>query len=762
MVLDPTRRRLARPTLPRTALPFPVFESKLAIPEPRPGAVSRVGLVNRLRTERSRLVTVTAAAGYGKTTLLAQWAARDERPFAWVSLDGRDRDPIVLLRHVAAALDRLSPLERPLVVALNRPGPSVWSDAAPRLAAAIASCTRPFVLVLDGADALHGREACDLLSALADEVPDGSTLAVAGRAAPPLPVARLRAAGRVFELGTADLAFARREARPLLQAAGIELDEEGLGALFESTEGWAAGLSLAAAAMDGGESVVTGDDRLIAEYFTSEHLTDLPPEALAFLRRTSVLERLSGPLCDAVLETGGSADELRALEHANLFVRPLDRRGEWFRYHHLFRDVLRADLAQHEPDEVAGLHRRAMRWFRTHGELEPALAHAHAAGDGAREARLVEAAALRALRDGRASAVASWVEQLEGRVRVETYPAVAVLAGWLAVFGGRADDALEWLAAAERDGADRRCVAPGSVRAWRSLLRAAVCLDGIEPMLGHVDAALDGTRRDRPWVPLGLLLRGVAYFLQGEPAAAAVALALADDAAERAGATDVRALALAERSIVAAEAGEHRVSVETALAARELVERGPLADHPVAALVHAAAGRALLREGQWNDARTELAAAGPAAAMLTHAAPWLTVQTRLSLASAYVTLRDHERAVTELAAALEVLALRPQLGVLTQQAAELSSQIGELRDPVSSRSSGLTTAELRLLPLLATHLSFREIGLRLFVSRNTVKTQAISVYRKLSVSSRSEAIARACELGLLDDPADGRPVERAS
>src|SRR5690242_4333573 len=161
MVLDPARRRPARPAAPRTALPFAVFEAKLAIPEPRPGAVSRVGLVNRLRTERSRLMTVIAAAGYGKTTLLAQWAARDERPFAWVSLDGRDRDPIVLLRHLGAALHRVSPLERPLVVALTRPGPSVWAEAAPRLAAAMASCTRPFVLVLDGADALHGREAHD-------------------------------------------------------------------------------------------------------------------------------------------------------------------------------------------------------------------------------------------------------------------------------------------------------------------------------------------------------------------------------------------------------------------------------------------------------------------------------------------------------------------------------------------------------------------------------------------------------------------------
>ena len=281
-------------------------------------------------------------------------------------------------------------------------------------------------------------------------------------------------------------------------------------------------------------------------------------------------------------------------------------------------------------------------------------------------------------------------------------------------------------------------------------------------MQRHVDAALAGCPPDRPWVPVGLLLRGVAELLQGEVDAAALALTLADDAAERAGALDVRALALAERALLASASGDHRLALELSLAGRELVERGPLAEHPAAALVRATAGRVLLREGRWDDARAELAAAGPAAAALTDAVPWLTVQTRLALASAYVTLRDHERAAAELAAALEVLALRPELGVLGEQAALLAGEVGQLGDPVASRSSGLTAAELRLLPLLATHLSFREIGLRLFVSRNTVKTQAISVYRKLGVSSRSEAIGRACELGLLDDPAGGRPLDRAS
>ena len=230
---------------------FAVSESKLRVPSLRPGLVSRTGLVNRLRAARSvRLATLVAPAGYGKTTLLAQWAARDERPFVWLSLDARDNDPFLLLRHLAAAFDRIEPIDPDVLDALAGADSSVWVDAVPRLATAVSSRRAPFVAVLDDADTIRRGDSADLLAALAEHVPAGSMLVVAGRSAPALPIARLRAAGGLLELGTEDLALSRRDSLLLVRAAGLELDDERASDLATRSEGWAAGLYLATRAHD--------------------------------------------------------------------------------------------------------------------------------------------------------------------------------------------------------------------------------------------------------------------------------------------------------------------------------------------------------------------------------------------------------------------------------------------------------------------------------------------------------------------------------
>jgi LuxR family maltose regulon positive regulatory protein len=737
--------------------PFDVFELKLRPPEPGPTAVSRIGVVNRLWTERSRrLATVVAPAGYGKTTVLAQWAARDERAFAWLTLDERDNDPATLLRHLGRSLHRVGALDQTVLAALERPGASVWTSAGPRLAAALASRRRAFVLVLDDADRLRPGEASELLALLADHVPDGSMLALAGRCEPPLAIARRRAGGEVLEIGTDDLTLGRREARPLLENVGVTLDDEAFADVFERTEGWPAGLRLAAAAIgatgpDAQGGPFAGDDRLIAEYFESELLSQLTPEQRTFLRRTAVLDRLCGPLCDSLLEAHASSARLHALARSSHFLVPLDRRGTWYRYHHLFRAVLRSDLEQREPELVGRLHRRALEWLTAHGDREAAFGHAVAAGDARRAARLLRAIAVPAYHAGRRTEVVAWVERFTAGAQLDDHPAVGVLRDWLdALDGGRADGG----AHAFDVGSSSRLAGP--VRRWACLLRAAACQDGIEQMEHDVAVALAGPSVERPWLPPALLLRGVAHLLRGESAASDAALAAAAEAAQRLGATDVRLLSLALRSLLAAERGDHPLAASLASEGRDLLERGQLGQYATSAIVHAASARALLRQGRSDDARAELAAAGRAAGPLTAALPWLTVQTRLALASAYVTLRDRERARVELAACAAVLAARPGLGVLADACEALGRQVEALPGPPAGHSSGLTPAELRLLPLLATHLSFREIGVRLFVSRTTIKTQAISAYRKLGVSSRGDAIGRAAELGLLADPVEAR------
>ena len=257
------------------------------------------------------------------------------------------------------------------------------------------SMTEPIVLVFDHVELLHNDECLDAIAELALHVPPGSRLGSATRTEPPLPMPRLRAGGEVNEVGVGDLAMDESEARALLEAAGVELDETDVKKLIERTEGWPVGLYLAALALRVGgseQNAVTpfsGDDRLVAEYLRSEVLNGLSDAEVTFLTHTALLDRMTGPLCDAVLGTQGSAEVLESRARSNLLVVPLDRQCEWYRYHHLFRDLLRAELRRREPTLIAELHRRAADWYEANGMPEIAIDHAHAGGDADRVNRLL-------------------------------------------------------------------------------------------------------------------------------------------------------------------------------------------------------------------------------------------------------------------------------------------------------------------------------------------------------------------------------------
>ncbi len=735
------------------ALPFEVVESKIRVPALAAGTVSRTALVNRLRAAGAfPLVLVVAPAGYGKSTLLSQWAHRDVRPFAWVSLDEGDDDPVTLLQHVAAALDRVEPLPSSALEPLTpdrRPAPA---RALQRLGAAIGAGRAPFVLVLDGADLLSG-DSIAALGTLVGHIPAGSMIVLAGRVVPELPIAALRAGGPLLELGPYELALSRREAELLLRAARLELDDGEINELVERTEGWAAGLYLTALAARA-ESVerpdvrsVTGADRYLADYFRSEYLSRLEPERLTFLRRSSVLETMSGPLCDAVLDRKGSALELASLERESLFVVPLDRHRGAYRYHHLFRDVLRQELEDRERELVPVLNQRAADWFEAQGDDEATLDYSHAAGNEASAARILSSIAMPVASSGRVASVESWLDRFDDEA-LERHPEVAVEGSRIHAMRGRPEQAEAWLAAAER-GVPANGKGAGT-RACIDVLRAAMCAEGPERMLERTTAALAKLPREHPWRPWALVVDGTAHLLLGQDADADRVFT---EAAAASAQPENHALALSERSLLAAGHDDERAEA-LALEAQCLIEDRELYAYPTAALDLAATARALLRHGRWDEARRQLTVTQRLAPFLTHAIPWLSVQVRLELARAYVTLRDRNAAHALLDEARAILVLRPALGVLAQQVAALEAEIEAMPEAAGGGTSGLTRAELRLLPLLSTHLSFREIGERLFVSRNTIKTQAISVYRKLGVSSRSDAITRAGELGLVDARAD--------
>src|SRR5215468_9929810 len=414
---------------------FDLIAAKLLRPLVRPATIRRSSLLERLaRGDPGPIVSVVAPAGYGKTTLLSQWAERNGQAFAWVSVDEGDNDPKVLLTYVAKALNAAEPVGRRVFDALASSTSSVPGSVVPRLGHAFSSRTSPVVLVLDDVHALHNSECRAALSVLADHVPGGSRLVLAGRAEPPVRVARLRAEGRITEIGPGDLALTCEEAASLLRAAEVVLGKDDVAELHRRTEGWPAGLYLAALYLREGGSLpgaavsFDGADRFVSEYVESEFLARISRRHREFLTRTAVLERMSGPLCEAVLDLPGSGAVLAGLARSNLLLVPLDRRGQWYRYHHLFRDILLAELERHEPGLIPALRRRAAGWCLRNGLPEEALEYSIAAGDTGTAGRLVENLALLVYRQGRVTTLRRWIGWLEDRGVIDRHPLAVVWA----------------------------------------------------------------------------------------------------------------------------------------------------------------------------------------------------------------------------------------------------------------------------------------------------------------------------------------------
>ena len=411
-------------------LAFELLESKFHPPVGRPGIVPRTALVERLATAQAPVITVVAPPGYGKTTLLAQCAERMWPRVAWVSCDAGDNDPVVLLSALAVALDRIERIDPAIFWTLTSSGAGI--TVIPRFVSAIASVRPPVTVVLDHAEAVTNPKCLDTIAELVLHLPRGWQFALASRTKVPLPTARLRAQGGIVEVSAEDLAMSPEEASALLEGAGVPPDIAGISELLQGTEGWPAGLYIAALAIRAGTRqreagfTFTGDDRFMGDYLRSELLDRASGPEVSFLTRTAVLERMCGPLCDAILDVTGSGQVLEQMESRNLLVVPLDRRREWYRYHHLFRELLQAELRRREPDLVHDLHFRAAAWYEANGMPEAAIDHAQAAGDNDRVARLVLDVAQPVWAGGRAETVLRWMEWLNDATSAEHYAAIAV------------------------------------------------------------------------------------------------------------------------------------------------------------------------------------------------------------------------------------------------------------------------------------------------------------------------------------------------
>ena len=664
-----------------------LVESKLLSPFTRDGIVDRPALVKRLKaSSHVPVVAIRAPPGYGKTTMLSLWARADPRPFAWVSLDRWDNDPKVLLTYVAVALDRIEPLGPAVYKALHSPGASIRGNLVPKLGAALAATTGPLVLVLDDVHLLHDREGIDAITMLADHLPGGSQMAIAGRGMDPLPIARLRAEGRVLEIGTSELSLGLRDATALIRQTGARIPSDQIKSLVDRTEGWAVGLYLAALSIEAEDPETStsaafgGDDRFIADYISSEFLANRSRSTVSFLTRTSVLETLSGPLCDAILERAGSATVLRSIERKNLLLLPLDRARNSYRYHHLLRDLLRTELRRREPGLEATLLARAAAWCEENGQLESALEYAQEAGDADRAARLLPSLLLPAHNQGRLATVRRWLAWFAEHGLMGRYPAVDALGGCVFAVTGEAAGADRWLAVAEST--DAAFLLPDGVTPCTALLafaRAVMCADGVQR--ARLDAALayDLVPELSPWRPTAVLVHGVTLLLTSLETEAEADFEDAIELSERLGSPDVAVIARCELAMIAM-ARDSWADVERHLRhASSLVRGAPLEEDVTSSMVYAIQARRAIRHGDQAAAHRDLIAAQRLCPRLTYGIPWLAVQVRLELARSYLSLADPAGARTLVREIDEIVHHRPDLGVLGLQLAHLRLQIESIR-----------------------------------------------------------------------------------
>ena len=727
---------------------------KLMVPKARPGTVNRGGLARSVSSQDQGVVAISAPAGYGKTTLMAQSARLDRRNVVWLSLDRGDNDLVSLTGSLATALAPVRPVDQDFLDELTSPSGLSPRRVATCLAASM-STAEGFLILLDDLHLVDAADCRSALDLLVDYLPPGSTVVAASRGEVWLDLPRRRLGGDLLELQTGQLAFDRAEAAQLLSGAGVHLRTEELTDLIDRTEGWAAGLYLASMVLRDRPSPADGlrrfggDDSFVSDYLCAEVIDHLSGEVRRFLTRTSVLERLCGPLCDQALGTTRSSQMLASLERSNLFLIPLDHHREWYRYHGMFREMLQAQLAREEPDLVQELHRRAADWYEDNRRPESAIDHARAGGDPARAVRLMASCASHPDPPVYFDPDERWGGSPPGEIAHDAW--LATLAAWTSAMNGRPFAASRWAAIAERSScAELPPDGPTTIESARAMLRALMCSQGAVAMLADAEFANSQERPGTTWKMCALAMLFAARQLAGDATGAATVLEEWLEQAEAIGDTTL-GYALAERALRAIARGawdsaaKDLEQARTFMAQRRRKER---AEENLVCLILAGLARVAVHHGEHSLARDKLTEAMGIREISTSAWPSFAVELRLELAKAALAIADLDGAVSVLEEIDHILRHCPDLGTLNREVDKLREQLATAPRNMAD-SDGLTAAELRLLPYLKTNLMYPEIAQRLYVSKNTVKTQAKSLYLKLGVSTRNGAVEHARRLGLL-------------
>ncbi len=697
---------------------------------------------------------LTAPAGYGKTTLLAEWAGEDDRPFVWVRLVDGDNDPALFVASVIDALDEMKVTLGEVPATLVDPKVGDSTILFSRLARAVRARRRPFVLVFDDVHVLKNRESLAALTAIIDQLPSGSQVALASRTEPALRLGRRRAHRGLAELKQRDLAMTRSEGGDLLTRMGLKLDPTDVARLFRRAEGWPVAIYLAGLSLRGQRDVgravarFTGDDRLVVDYLRDEFLAGLSRRKLEFLTRTSVLDTLAGPICDAVLERSGSAQVLRELARANTLLVPLDRNDHAYRYHPLFAEMLKAELRHREPESEPPLHRRASAWYADSLDFSHAIEHSIAAKDVERAAELICESVPDYLSRGGLATIRSWLHRFSDK-QIATSPPLCLAAATVALANGDGALGEHWARIGVKALDDAGATAAGgSLASAFALIRASLARDGIARMDADATRAGESLSQESPWVAECCLLRGIAAHLGGDHERARARL---DEGARRGAvvAPLVQVLCLAQLALLAIEQGDWDEGARLACRARAQGERFGLAPYPSVALVPAICALVDAHRGRVEDARRDLRRSIRLLHEVVDFPSWYEAEIRIALAHAAMRLDEPNCARQRLTEAKSLLELVPDAPVLDAWLRRAMSYL-DASVAAANGDSGLTPAELRTLQYLPTHYSFREIGEQLDVSVNTVRSHARAVYRKLGASTRREAVDRARKRGLIE------------
>ena len=705
------------------------------------------------------MVVVSAPAGSGKSVLARQWTGRGSRRHTTVQVAAYMDDPAILSEAVLDALETLGPAAPQTRARMTGKEPAFSSIVLPALTRLVGTRDAPFVLVIDDVHLLRSPGAHQVLEAVCEACPEGSTVVILTRSQPPDWLARVRATGRLTEVSVADLDFDLDETTQLLSAMGVTAQRADAAVIVDHTEGWAVGVYLTALGLRSGERVgagearvVRGSDRIVADYLRTQVLATLSDDHRQFLTRTSVLDELNGPVCDAVLQRTDSASVLAHLHRQIQLVIALDPEERRFRCHHLLREELAGALQTFESARIPGLQERASRWFDEHGDREAAIRHATASGSADLAAAMIWPAVPNCVASGRLDRLRTWLSGLTD-AQIASNPWLSMAATWSALQQGDAPTMGRWARISEGHAGPnwREDASHDPYAATVAVLHGLVGSGGLDDTRDLCDRAMGGLAPDDSVRAAAAFNRGIAMALLRDLEGGQASLVEADTLAAALGVPVIEANAKSFLGLMALGAGERERGIRLISEAAEVTRRHHVDRLATGALSSTAQALVLALVGDTTAATSMLATARRLSGLAGAVAPWFAVTGRIIQARTAILLGDGATARLLLAEAEDHLTPDLEASVARDDLAKAKAALAQMSDK-GGTAGVLTTTELRVLPFLPSYLTLQQIGEHLFISQSTVKTHVLSIYRKFGVNSRADAVARARELGLVESP----------